>query len=111
VVSNPDADHIGGFLDVFDALGHRPRSATHGSGAWATGCFGTHASASAPPASSLLPPAYICENPRPPLEAHALVEHLCLTERGTQCGALSQWYLGSDHLEAPVPVTAHRGKA
>src|SRR5919112_3129125 len=47
----------------------------------------------------------------PPLEAHALVEHLCLTERGTQCGALSQWYLGSDHLEAPVPVTAHRGKA
>ena len=57
VVSNPDADHIGGFLDVFDALGHRPRSATHGSGAWATGCFGTHASGSAPPASSLLPPA------------------------------------------------------
>ncbi len=57
VVSNPDADHIGGFLDVFDALGHRPRSATHGSVAWATGCFGTHASASAPPASSLLPPA------------------------------------------------------
>jgi hypothetical protein len=42
VVSNPDAGHIGGFLDVFDALGHRPRSATHGSGAWATGCFETH---------------------------------------------------------------------
>src|SRR5215218_6851357 len=31
--------------------------------------------------------------------------------RRTSSGLLSQWYLGSDHLEAPVPVTAHRGKA
>jgi hypothetical protein len=32
-------------------LVHRPRSATHGSGAWATGRFGTHASARTPPQS------------------------------------------------------------
>src|SRR5215212_12029367 len=46
------------------------------------------------------------------LEAHALVDHLCLTERGTPVRGiiLSQWCLGSDRLEAPVRVTAHRGK-
>src|SRR5215204_2099097 len=71
----------------------------------------THAAASAPPASSFPPPAKICESPRPPLEAHVLVDHLCLTERGTPVRSiLPQWYPGSDHLEAPVPVTAHRGK-
>src|SRR5215208_7879899 len=52
------------------------------------------------------------ESPQPPLEAHVLVDHLCLTERGTPVRSiLPQWYLGSDHLEAPIPVTAHRGKA
>jgi hypothetical protein len=44
---------------------------------------GAMMSASAPSASSLLPPASICQSPRPPLEAHALVDHLCRTERGT----------------------------
>src|SRR5215212_6804175 len=48
-----------------------------------TGCFETHASASAPPTSRLLPPDKICESPRPPLQAHVFVDHLRLTARGT----------------------------
>src|SRR5215212_3852306 len=35
------------------SFGHHPQSETHGSGAWATGCFGTHVSARTPP-----PPGY-----------------------------------------------------
>jgi hypothetical protein len=53
-------------------LDHRPQPARHGSGDWATGCFGTHVSASAPPASSLLPPAYTCESPRLPARSARL---------------------------------------
>ena len=42
---------------------------------------------------------------RSPLEAHVLVDHLFLTERSTQVRSiLPQWYLGSDHLEAPVQL-------
>src|SRR5215208_2915743 len=36
-------------------LGHRHQSARHGSGDWATGCFGTHVSARTPPQSISAP--------------------------------------------------------
>ncbi len=49
VVIFPVVSHFTQPLHVFLA-GLRPRSARHGGGAWATGCFWTHVSSMTPPA-------------------------------------------------------------
>jgi hypothetical protein len=51
-------------------LDQRPRSARHGSGAWATGCFQTHV-------SSITPPVYTAHRGRARVRGEALAGLFC----------------------------------